>query len=100
MTEQRPCFQVAFTGTEEQPTSRELAFHRDGKSYLISITTPDHLEGLRKYNLQFHPSVQLDENFFVVPQLPSVEDLCNQLSQIPTDQLQPYLTEQVDPKLP
>ena len=87
------CYGVYYTGDEEQPTSRGLIFHRQGKPYLIHVTTPDALEELRAYNRQFDPDVQLDENFFMVDKLPSVDELCRQLSQIPLEQLQPYLTE-------
>lgn len=91
---QTDCYQVHFTGDEQQPISRDLMIRRDGKSYLISITTPKFLDGLREYNRQFDPSVQLDDTFYVMDDLPSVDELCQRLSQIHTEVLLPYLTEQ------
>lgn len=92
---QKGCEQVHFTGDEQHPTSRDLIIYRGDKSYLISITTPDFLDGLKRYNQQFDPSVQLDESFFVIDVLPAVDELCQKLSKIPTEVLKPYLTEQV-----
>lgn len=93
---QTDCYQVAFTGDKEKPTVRELAIHRGDKTYIISVTTPDYLERLIEYNRQFDPSVQLDENFYLVDELTSIEDLCAKLSQIPFEDLQPYFTEQLN----
>lgn len=88
-------YQVAFTGDEENPTERDLMITRDGKSYLISVTTPGHLEELKAYNRQFDLPVQFDDNFFLMDNLPpTAEELCQKLFQIPTEVLQPFLTEQ------
>lgn len=91
---QRGCYQVYFTGDKQQPTSRDLIIYRGDKSYLISITTPRFLKELRTYNLQLDPLIQLDDNYLVMDKLPSVEELCKALSQIPTEELKPFLTEQ------
>lgn len=91
---QTDCYQVGFSGDEQNPTVRELRFQREGSIFLITVTTADHLENLGAYNRQFDAQIQLDERFYVVDQLPSAEELCQKLSQIPLEQLQPYLTEQ------
>lgn len=92
---QTDCYQVGFSGDEQNPTVRELRIQRQGSVFLINVTTPHHLESLREYNRQFDLQIQLDERFYVVVDpLPSVEELCQQLSQIPLEQLQPFLTEQ------
>lgn len=91
---QTDCYQVGFSGDEQNPTVRELRLQREGRIFLINVTTANHLEDLRTYNRQFDPQNQLDERLYVVDQLPSVGELCQQLSQIPLEQLQPYLTEQ------
>lgn len=91
---QTGCYQVHFTGDEQQPTSRDLIISRGDKTYLISVTTPGFLEGLNEYNRPLDPSIQLDDGFYVMDDLPVVDELCQRLSQIPFEKLQPYLTEQ------
>lgn len=91
---QTDCRQIHFTGDEQQPTSCDLIISRGGRSYLISVTTPGFLERLKKYNRPLDPSVQFDDVFYVMDDLPIVDELCQRLSQIPFEKLQPYLTEQ------
>lgn len=91
---QTDCYQVHFTGDKTQPTSRDLMICRGDKTYQISVTTPKFLDGLKEYNQPFDPSIQLDEAFYVMDDLSTVDELCQRLSQIPFAKLQPYLTEQ------
>ncbi len=92
---QQNCEEVYFTGSKEDPTSRELRINRSGKIYLIGVTTPDFLERLKEYNKSFDSSSKLGENFYIVDfPLPSAKELCQRFSQIPTEVLKPYLIEQ------
>lgn len=94
---QNDCYEVYFTGEEQNPTSRGLMIHRGGRSFIIHVTTPQFVKGLEVYNRDrnLDPSVQIGENFFVKDHLPSVDELCQELSQIPTEVLRPYLIEQI-----
>lgn len=93
---QTGCRQIHFTGNEQQPTSRDLMIQRGGKFYVISIATPQFVEGLNTYNRQhqLEPSAELGGEFYLMYPIPSVDELCKKLSQIPFAQLQPYLSEQ------
>lgn len=93
---QRECYRIAHTGQEENPTSLELGVRRGGKLYFITVGTPEFLKGLKEYNLGLEDPVKIDENVFVLDTLEHPEDLCNNLAQIPFDELKPFLTEQAD----
>lgn len=90
------CKQVYFSGDEQSPTSRDLMFGRGGKFYIISIATPQYVAGLKTYDSQ-HPedsAGESNEKFYLMEPIPSIDELCKILSQIPFAQLQPYLEEQ------
>ncbi len=72
---------------------RELQIVREGINYTISVAEPDFIEEVRKSNQSKSPSVQIDDNIFPLPNVSVVESICHQLSQIPFDKLQPYLTQ-------
>lgn len=79
---------------KKQPTSMDLVINRGGKPYLISVASPAFIEGLRQHNEGLDPSVQMGEKHFPMNDILSAEEVCMKLSQIPFDELQPYLIEQ------
>lgn len=93
--EQTGCYEVAFTGEQDQPTSMDLIIYRGEKPYLVSVATPAFKGGLRQYNKGLDPSVQMGEKYFLMDAIPPADEVCGRLSQIPFAELEPYLVEQI-----
>ena len=92
--EQTGCSKVSFTGDEGQPTSMDLIVMRGGELYIVSVATPAFLEGLRGYNTGLDPLVRIGEKYLPMDDIPSADEVCGRLSQIPFPELSPYLVEQ------
>ncbi len=72
---------------------RELQIVREGISYTISVAEPQYIEKVQKDNQGKSPLVQIDDNILPLPNVSVVESICSELSRIPFDKLQPYLTQ-------
>ena len=70
--------------------------NNDHKVYIISVGTPDYLDSIRKYNLDFPPDEQLDENVLVLQTVDKIEDVVRVLTQMDAGEVFPFLTEQND----
>lgn len=90
------CHQIAHSeDAHGNITSVELRIFLGGKSYLLNVATSEYVSGLREYNSQFPEEEQLEDRFYIVDgeTLPSKDELCNTITQIPFENLQPLLRE-------
>lgn len=65
----------------------DLKLIRGGREYYLSVARQSYIESLREANKILPTEDQYPDNLYP---LPNLEDVCQQLSQIPDDQLQPY----------
>lgn len=76
----------------------ELQIQRENKSYVIRVATPGYIVSLKEHNLTLPEELQLDDNIFPLDGILNQEDICQRLSQIPINELEPYLNEPPKPK--
>lgn len=93
-----------------KPLCNQIAHSEDGNGYITSIelrvvlhdipyrlniATSKYVSGLREYNLQFPKDEQLEDRFYIVDRerLPSKDELCRTIAEIPFENLQPFLIE-------
>lgn len=102
MSVESGCFEIASAG--EPAHLREFMIRRNDVTYCLQVSYPHYLEELRLRNVNRPPEVKVDENIYIFEDVSSAEQLggmseleiCQRLAQIPQQQLQPYLTEQLD----
>lgn len=92
---QTECIQVDHLELDGKMVLRGLMIKRGGKLYKITVATPNYLSELNSYNQKFPPDVQIDNNIYPLNDLSSREEICKNLSAIPLETLQPFLTEQI-----
>lgn len=100
MEERKPCFGIGIVEKEGQIMARDVMLEREGRKFVISVGTPSYMVDLETHRKSLDLPVPGQAEVMVMQDVASIEDICNQLSQIPTDRLQPYLTEQIEPELP
>lgn len=87
------CEQITHIGEAAMPNARTFLIKLDGRPYEVTVTTSDYLGRLRAYNQTLAPEARLDDNMFVLPNISGPEEeICEKLSKIPFEQLEPYLT--------
>lgn len=91
--EGQSCFQLGHIPDQNgQTLLSELVIFRNSQFYTIQVTTPTFLEELRRQNTGLDPAVQTDDKAFVLPDVSKPDLICEQLSQVPFEELEPYLT--------
>lgn len=72
---------------------RELIIQREGRSYLISVSTTGYLQSVQEHNRALDDESGIDENIYVVGSVENLDEVCQELGQKLFEELEPYLTE-------
>lgn len=96
MKEQTDCKVIGQGLDEDSILHRDFLIERNGTHYIIRVATADHLAGIRAYNADVGLEARLDDNYFPVADLSDPVEICCQLADITFEQLQPFLTEQIE----
>jgi hypothetical protein len=87
-------------GTVENETgqvvSHELEITKDGLTYSVTVSTPNHADKIKQHNLKIpDPDAQLFDNFLRINDIKDLKDpkqVYQRLSSMPFANLKPYLT--------
>lgn len=85
--------------TDGKVDSVHFLLEIDHKTYVLGVATTNRLLQLQKHNEYHPPDQQLDTNLLVlrgVEELSDSDTIKDAITQIPYDQIQPYLEEQID----
>lgn len=89
------CYSINHFEDQGRITSRDLIVYRDNKSYIIRIGTLDYVNQVKSYNEGLDPTLQIENNIYVLENVSDPDVICQKLAQVPFPDLEPYLTEQV-----
>lgn len=81
----------------ETPPSRDILFYRSDRDQIYSITvaTNKYLDYARSHNSQLDdPDLKLDENVFILDDISDLKEVCNALTSLPFDKLEPFVSPQ------
>lgn len=92
MTERfKQAYQIgSFTNPEGNVILREMVVFPNDQPHIISVATSEYVASVKDENPE--------EKFYVFPEtpLPEAEEIWTRISEIPTEELSPYLTPQID----
>lgn len=89
------CREVGFIRNKAgKVLSRELVIGKGGVKYLVSVGLPDYLAQVGLMNSTLPEDAREFDNILPMKDISSVKEICRQLSKIPLNKLQPYLTPQ------
>jgi hypothetical protein len=94
---QTECARIGHQEIDGLVTVSDFRIVRQGRSYVIEVAIPDYISEVKARNEGFRDSgVRTDEKIFPMDVISGDEDeVCSQLAQIPTEELIPFLTEQI-----
>lgn len=79
-----------------QVVSHELEIIKEGLTYSITVSTPNHADKIREHNLKIpDPDARLFDNFLRINDIKDLKDpqqIYQRLSSMPFPALKPYLT--------
>lgn len=93
---EQDCYSINHAEDQGKITSRDLMIHRDSRPFIIRVGTAEYANQIRTYNEGLDPTLQIDNNIYVMDDVTNPEEICQKLAQIPFPDLEPYLTEQVE----
>lgn len=73
---------------------RDLMLTNGEKSYALSVATPAYIESLKNYNKQFDKELQIDDNILPLDSVADLDNVVEQLKQMPLEVVKPYLVPQ------
>lgn len=76
----------------------ELKVGRRNQQYLLNVASEAYIMRLREANQALDPSLRGSENIFPLKKLEPIETVAEELSQIPDEELNPYLEPIRDPE--
>ena len=88
------CYSFNHAEDQGKITSRDMMIYRDNKPYTIRVGTSEYASQIRSYNEGLDPSLQIENNIYVVDDATDPEEICQKLALVPFPELEPYLTEQ------
>lgn len=92
---ERNCYSINYFEDQGRITSIDLIVYRDNKSYIIRVGTLDYVNQVKLYNKDLDPTLQIENNIYVLEDVSDSDAVCQQLAQVPFADLAQYLTEQV-----